>query len=51
MNAIGGDIIAMIHAGLKRLDEDFEAMVIANDGVNFSVGANLLLLLVSAQEQ
>jgi 3-hydroxyacyl-CoA dehydrogenase len=51
MNAIGGDIIAMIHAGLKRLDEDFEAMVIANDAVNFSVGANLMLLLVSAQEQ
>jgi 3-hydroxyacyl-CoA dehydrogenase len=51
MNAIGGDIVAMIHAGLKRLDEDFEAMVIANDAVNFSVGANLMLLLVSAQEQ
>jgi 3-hydroxyacyl-CoA dehydrogenase len=51
MNAIGGDIVAMIHAGLRRLDEDFEAMVIANDAVNFSVGANLMLLLVSAQEQ
>jgi len=41
----------MIHAGLKRLDEDFEALVIANQAVNFSVGANLMLLLVSAQEQ
>jgi len=51
MNSIGGDIVAMVHAGLKRLDEDFEAMVIANDAVNFSVGANLMLLLVSAQEQ
>ena len=51
MNAIGGDLVAMIHAGLKRLEEDFEAMVIANDAVNFSVGANLMLLLVSAQEQ
>jgi 3-hydroxyacyl-CoA dehydrogenase len=51
MNAIGGDIVAMIHAGLKRLDEDFEALVIANQAVNFSVRANLMLLLVSAQEQ
>ncbi len=51
MNAIGGDIVAMIHAGLTRLGEDFEAMVIANGAVNFSVGANLMLLLVSAQEQ
>ncbi len=51
MNAIGGDIGAMIQAGLKRLGTDFDAMVIANQAVNFSVGANLMLLLVSAQEQ
>ena len=51
MNAIGGDIVAMLHAGLKRLRSDFDAMVIANQAVNFSVGANLMLLLVSAQEQ
>lgn len=51
MNAIGGDIVAMLHAGLKRLHTDFNAMVIANQAVNFSVGANLMLLLVSAQEE
>jgi 3-hydroxyacyl-CoA dehydrogenase len=51
MNAIGADLIAMLHKGLKRLDTDFEAMVIANQGVNFSVGANLMLVLVAAQEQ
>ena len=51
MNSIGGDIVAMLHAGLKRLHTDFDAMVIANQAVNFSVGANLMLLLVSAQEE
>ncbi|HZC65588.1 MAG TPA: 3-hydroxyacyl-CoA dehydrogenase NAD-binding domain-containing protein [Candidatus Dormibacteraeota bacterium] len=51
MNAIGADLISMIHKGLKRLDTDFEAMVIANQAVNFSVGANLMLVLVGAQEQ
>ncbi len=51
MNAIGGDIVAMLHAGLKRLRADFDAMVIANQAENFSVGANLMLLLVGAQEQ
>ncbi|MGA2429260.1 MAG: 3-hydroxyacyl-CoA dehydrogenase NAD-binding domain-containing protein [Candidatus Acidiferrum sp.] len=51
MNAIGADLIAMIHKGLKRLDADFDAMVIANQAVNFSVGANLMLVLVAAQEQ
>jgi 3-hydroxyacyl-CoA dehydrogenase len=51
MNAIGADLIAMLHKGLKRLTADFDAMVIANDAVNFSVGANLMLVLVAAQEQ
>ena len=51
MNAIGADLIAMIHKGLKRLETGFDAMVIANQAVNFSVGANLMLILVAAQEQ
>jgi 3-hydroxyacyl-CoA dehydrogenase len=51
MNAIGSDLIAMIHKGIKRLDSDFDAMVIANQATNFSVGANLMLVLVGAQEQ
>jgi 3-hydroxyacyl-CoA dehydrogenase len=51
MNAIGADLITMLHKGLKRLETDFEAMVIANQAVNFSVGANLMLVLVGAQEQ
>jgi len=51
MNAIGADLVAMLHKGLKRLETDFEAMVIANQAVNFSVGANLMLVLVGAQEQ
>src|SRR4029077_12240607 len=51
MNAIGSDLIAMIRKGIKRLDSDFDAMVIANQASNFSVGANLMLVLVGAQEQ
>jgi 3-hydroxyacyl-CoA dehydrogenase len=51
MNAIGADLIAILHKGLKRLTTDFDGMVIANDAVNFSVGANLMLVLVAAQEQ
>jgi 3-hydroxyacyl-CoA dehydrogenase len=51
MNAIGADLIAMLHKGLKRLDTDFDAMVIANQAVNFSVGANLMVVLLAAQEQ
>jgi 3-hydroxyacyl-CoA dehydrogenase len=41
----------MIHKGLARLRSEFDAMVIANQGVNFSAGANLMLILMTAQEQ
>jgi len=50
MNSIGGDLVAMIHAGITRLSSDFDAMVIGNQASNFSVGANLMLVLISAQE-
>jgi 3-hydroxyacyl-CoA dehydrogenase len=50
MNSIGGDLVAMIHAGIARLSSDFDAMVIGNQATNFSVGANLMLVLISAQE-
>jgi 3-hydroxyacyl-CoA dehydrogenase len=50
MNAIGGDIVAMVHAGIARLETEFEAMILANQAPNFSVGANLMLLLFTAQE-
>ena len=48
MNAIDDLIINMGHEGLKRLDTDFDAMVIGNDGDNFCVGANLFAVGVAA---
>jgi 3-hydroxyacyl-CoA dehydrogenase len=51
MNTLGSETFVMMHAGLKRLHTDFDAMVIANQAKNFSVGANLMLLLMGAQEQ
>jgi 3-hydroxyacyl-CoA dehydrogenase len=50
MNAIGADIIAMVMAGVKEAEANFEALVIGNQGTNFSVGANLMLLLLEARE-
>ncbi len=50
MNALGEDQIGMIRLGLAELENNFEAMVIANQGENFSVGANLMLVLLAAQE-
>jgi 3-hydroxyacyl-CoA dehydrogenase len=50
MNSIGEDTVQMVHAGLKALNEGFEAMVIGNQASNFCVGANLMLVLMGIQE-
>ena len=52
-NAIGGDVLSMISSALKPDSDsvrDFAAFVIASDRENFSVGANLMQLLLAAQE-
>jgi len=50
MNAIGGDTLQMLHAGVKEAAANFRALVVGNDAPNFSAGANLMLLLLEAQE-
>jgi 3-hydroxyacyl-CoA dehydrogenase len=50
MNTIGGDTLEMIQAGVREASRNFAAIVVANDAVNFSAGANLMLLLLEAQE-
>jgi 3-hydroxyacyl-CoA dehydrogenase len=50
MNAIGGDTIQMLHAGVKEASQNFRALVVGNDAPNFSAGANLMLLLLESQE-
>lgn len=50
MNAIGADTINMTQFAVEKVEADFEAMVVGNQGGNFSAGANLMLLLMEAQE-
>ncbi|HKN20394.1 MAG TPA: 3-hydroxyacyl-CoA dehydrogenase/enoyl-CoA hydratase family protein [Terracidiphilus sp.] len=52
-NAIGGDVLSLIAAVLNHASDavrDFAGFVITGDRDNFSVGANLLQLLLAAQE-
>jgi len=53
MNTLGTDIIGLITQTLKSggPGDNFDAFVITNDATNFSVGANLMLLLISVQEE
>jgi 3-hydroxyacyl-CoA dehydrogenase len=53
MNTLGSDIVSLITQTLKAggPGDNFDAFVITNDATNFSVGANLMLLLMSAQDE
>jgi len=51
MNSLGDDQISLIRAGIEETSRNFEAMIVANQGENFSVGANLMLVLLAAQEE
>ncbi|NOT24959.1 MAG: 3-hydroxyacyl-CoA dehydrogenase [Acidobacteria bacterium] len=51
MNVVGHETIEMLDEGVAEASRNFEALVIGNDAVNFSAGANLKLLLVEAQKQ
>jgi 3-hydroxyacyl-CoA dehydrogenase len=53
MNSLGGDIVSLISQTLKTNGpgDGFDAFVITNDADNFSVGANVMLLLMSVQEE
>jgi 3-hydroxyacyl-CoA dehydrogenase len=48
MNALGEDALAIIH---EALASDSQAIVIGNHGANFSAGANLLQVLLAAQDE
>ncbi|MDR0267427.1 3-hydroxyacyl-CoA dehydrogenase/enoyl-CoA hydratase family protein [Paenibacillus sp.] len=50
-NAIGGDILSMITQSLDEVRKNYKGMVIANQGRNFCVGANIMLLLMEAQDE
>ena len=51
MNAIGGDTVQMLQMGVREASQHFAALVVGNDSANFSAGANLMLVLLEAQEE
>jgi 3-hydroxyacyl-CoA dehydrogenase len=53
MNSLGADIVGLILQTLKPggPGDAFDAFVVTNDATDFSVGANLMLLLMSVQEE
>ncbi len=50
LNTIDLDTIRLLDTALGRLEHDFDALVIGTQGKDFSVGGNLQLLLLGAEE-
>lgn len=51
MNTLGSEVVEGINKSIEIAEKDFKGLVIANEGANFSAGANLALLLMYAMEQ
>jgi 3-hydroxyacyl-CoA dehydrogenase len=53
MNSLGADIIQLTSQVLKPggPGDEFDAFVISNDAANFSVGANIMMLLMAVQDE
>ena len=51
MNSIGGDTLQMLKQSLAEVEKNFVGMVVGNQGTNFCVGANIMLMLMGAQEE
>jgi 3-hydroxyacyl-CoA dehydrogenase len=51
MNSIGGDTMQMMKYAVEEVERNFVGLVIGNQGGNFSAGANIMMLLLAAQEE
>jgi len=51
MNSIGGDTLEMLKVALTEVEKNFLGLVVGNQGTNFSVGANIMLMLMEAQDE
>ncbi len=51
MNSIGGDTVQMLNLAVDEVAKNFKGLVVGNQGGNFSAGANIMLLLLAAQEE
>jgi len=50
-NVIGPSVLQMIAASLEEVNRNYCGLVICNQGKNFCVGANLMMLLMEAQDE
>ncbi|MBU9710469.1 3-hydroxyacyl-CoA dehydrogenase/enoyl-CoA hydratase family protein [Evansella tamaricis] len=49
-NSIGLDVLQMIGKSVDEVEKNYKGLVINNQGKNFCVGANLMMILMEAQD-
>ncbi len=47
--AIDSDLVEMGYTALKRLQTDFDALVVGHDGERFCIGANVMMVVMAVQ--
>ncbi len=50
MNTFDMDILSLLRQSIEKVEQDFTALVIHNEGENFSAGANLGLLMMAIDQ-
>ncbi len=50
-NSLDGDNIQMLHDAVDRAERDFGGVLLFNEGANFCVGANIMLVVMAAQQK
>ncbi len=51
MNSIGGDTVSMMNFAIDEVEKNFKGLVVGNQGGNFCAGANIMMILLAAQEE
>lgn len=51
MGSIGGDVLSGIQTAIEKAEKSYKGLVIANEGPNFSAGANVGMIFMLAIEQ
>ena len=51
MNSLGGEVLDGLNRAIDLAEKDYDGLVIGNQGANFSVGANLAMIMMMAVDQ
>ena len=51
MGSIGGDVLSGIQTSIDKAEKNYKGLVIANEGANFSAGANVGMIFMLAIDQ